>query len=298
MNGRILTGIILIIPVLAAAIFGGLIAPYDMDFSEPIVFEKDGEETEIIVPPFPPSKEHPMGTDGRGKDILSLLIFGARWTVATTILIALVKTLLAGLIGLISAFRQPIHFRGLKSTPLNALPQIVFLYFILSEISINFPFNVLILISVFGLLVIAFGTPAGAAAVEATTRELMKKEYYSAAKASGAGKLYLTVHHIMPFLKERLLTLFISDMISVLNTIGQMGVFGIFLGATVMTFSPISTYSRLNEWAGLVGLARYYIYSEQWILLAPLSCYMIFLISLYMLLEGFRIKFRKDYRLV
>lgn len=297
MNKRMIAGIILLLPVLAAAVFGPMLAPYAKAYSEPVRFEEAENSRKIIAPPSAPSSEHKLGTNKRGKDILSLILYGARWTVGTTVILAALKVLAGGILGLSAVFRRKQHRSDFHAAPLNALPQIVFLYFMLAKISINFPFNEMILITIFGVIVLIFGTPASASSIEAAARELTDKEFYTAAKISGASRLYLTTHHILPFLKERLLSLFINEMISVLNTIGQMGIFNVFLGATVLTWGPPIFSSRLNEWAGLVGQARYYIYNEQWILAGPLAAYVLFLLSLYFLLEGLKRHYRKTYRL-
>ena len=297
MNKRLTTGIIMLLPILAAAFFGPVIAPYPKNHSEAVRYEITMDGKELVAPPTPPSADYLLGTNKGGKDMLSLLLYGARWTVGTTLVLAALKVFLGGIIGLAGAFRKQRRTINLHSGPLNALPQIVFLYFVLAKISINFPFNEMILVSIFGIIILIFGTPASAAAIEAASVELSNKEYFTAARASGAGNPYLIYHHILPFLKERLLILFVSEIISVLNTIGQMGIFGVFLGASVMTFSPLSFHSRLHEWAGLVGQARFYIYNDQWILFAPLGAYVFFLLSLYFILEGMKISFQKTYRL-
>ena len=298
MNTRLITGFILLLPVLTAAVAGPLLAPYDTSYSESVRYEDTENGRVLIAPPSPPSEEHKLGTNQGGRDMLSLILYGARWTVGTTLILAVIKVLLGSIFGLAGVFkRKDSRIMILKANPLNALPQIVFIYFVLARISPNFPFNEMILIIIFGIIVVLFGTPASAASIEAAGKELTAKEFYLAAKASGAGRLYLTAHHILPFLKERILTLLISEMISVLNILGQMGIFGIFLGATVMTFDPPTYNSRLHEWAGLVGQARFYIFNNQWILFSPLFAYIIFLLSLYFIHEGLKLMFRQTYRL-
>jgi len=297
MNFRLAAGIILMLPIIAAALLGPALAPYPKNYSESVRYELTPNGRELIAPPSPPSDDYLFGTNKSGKDIFSLILYGARWTLGVTTILAGLKVLLGGAIGLARVFQKRRRFNSLHAAPLNAIPQIVFLYFVLAKISINFPFNEMILVSIFSLIVLIFGTPASISAVESAGRELAEREFFTAAKASGAGNFHLARHHILPFMKERLLTLFISEVISTLNTIGQMGIFGIFLGATVMTFSPLIYNSRLHEWAGLVGQARFYIYNDQWILLGPLAAYVLMLLSLYLILEGLKIKFQKNYRI-
>jgi len=282
------------IPLLAMALFGPDLAPYARHYTEPVHYEEGPEGTVLKAPPSPPSTQHWLGTDRGGRDLFSSLLYGARWTLGFTLIIAALKVLLGGFIGLFRVFHRQHKSR---INPLSALPLVVFLYFLLARISLNFPFDEMILVSIFGVVVLIFGVPANAAVIEAAGRELKSREFFEAAHVSGAGKFHLIIHHMLPFLKDRLLTLFISEIISVLNIIGQMGIFGVFLGATVKTFDPPILNSRLHEWAGLVGQARFYIYNYQWILLGPLAVYLFYLLSLYFLLEGIKEYFRKTYRL-
>jgi len=295
-NLRVIIGLLLLAPVLAAVFFGPVLAPYPKGYSEAVRYEETENGRELAAPPSAPSSEHLLGTNKGGRDILSLILFGARWTVGITFTIAALKVLLGGIIGVSAIFRRKQKHKNLKAVPLNALPQMVFLFFVLSTISINFPFNKMILITIFGIIVLIFGTPANAAAIEAACREQTLKEYYTAARTSGAGNAYLVLHHIFPFITERLLSLFLGEMISVLNTIGQMGIFGVFIGGTIKTFDPVILNSRLHEWSGLVGQARFYIYSEQWILFGPLAAYVMFLLSLYLIHEGVKHGFRQTFR--
>ncbi|MEM8803117.1 MAG: ABC transporter permease subunit [Pseudomonadota bacterium] len=75
----------------ALALFGPLFAPYD--------------PTAINIPNrlSPPSAEFPLGTDALGRDILSRLLNGARWSLGLAFLISLIGLLIGTLIGLIAA---------------------------------------------------------------------------------------------------------------------------------------------------------------------------------------------------
>lgn len=295
MNRTLVVGIILFIPVLVMALLGPQLAPRDRLYRQALRFEETPNGTIIDGPPAAPSQEYPLGTDKSGRDILSMLLHGAKWTVGITLFLAAFKVLLGAWLGIRRVFLPKV--KPLRANPLSSLPHIVFLFLVLGSISLNFPFNEMILVSVFAFIMLLFGTPATIAAFEIHGRELSQREFYVAAQASGAGRFYLIRHHMLPFLYERFLTIFLGEMINILNTLGQMGIFGIFLGATVKTFDPLVLNSRLYEWAGLVGQARFYIYNYQWILLFPLAAYLLFLFSLYLIQEGLKKHFRRNYRL-
>ena len=82
---------IVMIGILAMALFGPLLAPYDPN--------------QLYVGPVaaPPSPAHWMGTDDLGRDILSRVLVGARPSVVGPILVVLASSLLGTLIAIVSA---------------------------------------------------------------------------------------------------------------------------------------------------------------------------------------------------
>jgi len=296
MNKRLIFGIILLLPILTAAFIGPLIAPYPKSHSLKVGYVDTPEGKILIAPPTAPSKDYLLGTNSKGQDILSLLLYGARWTIFTVMTISFFKVILGGVIGITRAF-GPFHpMRTVRSGPLNALPLVIFIYFLLAPISLNFPFHPIIPTTLFALITIIFGLPAASSSIEAGSRIIMKMEYFTAAKSSGAGRVHLIFHHIIPMIKERMTVLFITETIGTLSILGQLAIFGIFLGGTIRTFSPTIDSTRVHDWAGLTGQARFHIFSDQWILISPLIAYITILLSLHLINEGLQIQFQKTYR--
>ncbi len=82
--------LLLVIVFVLLAGFGPLVAPYD--------------PTAINIPKrlSPPSSEFLLGTDALGRDILSRLIHGARWSLGLAFLISLISLVIGTTIGLIA----------------------------------------------------------------------------------------------------------------------------------------------------------------------------------------------------
>ncbi len=295
-NYPLILGIVCLLPIIGAAFFGPWLAPYPLNYTESVRYEETGQGRVIVAPPSPPSQEYVLGTNKKGHDILTLLLYGARWTVFTTTILALLKLLLGTVWGIRRAFRPTKPWTALSTGPLNALPLVVFLYFILAPISANFPFSPMILVVLFGLVIIFFGTPAIALSLEAAAREQMAQEYFLAAQTLGGSSLYLIRHHLLPFLKEKLIILLLTEITLTLNIMGQMGIFAVFLGGTVETFDPRTFNSRVHEWAGLVGQSRFNIFSNQWILLGPMTANIITLLGLILFSEELQHRYRRIYR--
>jgi len=295
-NFPLTLGLILLLPILVAAVAGPFLAPYPADHTESVRYEETSEGRVIVAPPSPPSPDYLLGTNKKGHDMLTLLLYGARWTVFTIPVLTFFKLLLGAAWGIRRAFRPSNPLATLSAGPMNALPLVVFLYFILAPVSNNFPFSPMILVFLFGAVITIFGTPAIALSLEAATREQMGQEYFMAAQAAGASGPYLIRHHLIPFLKERLVILFVTETTLTLNTLGQMGIFSVFLGGTIETFDPRTFNSRVHEWAGLVGQSRFNIFSDQWILLGPLTAYIVTVLGLFLLSEGLQQRYSRTYR--
>ena len=76
---------------IALAGFGPLFAPYD--------------PTAIDIPNrlSPPSAQFPLGTDALGRDVLSRILHGARWSLGLAFLISLIGLMIGTLVGLVAA---------------------------------------------------------------------------------------------------------------------------------------------------------------------------------------------------
>lgn len=83
--------LIVVIALVALAAFGPVLAPY--------------EPTAIDIPNrlSAPSAAFPLGTDALGRDILSRLLYGARWSLGLAFLISLLSLVIGTSIGLMAA---------------------------------------------------------------------------------------------------------------------------------------------------------------------------------------------------
>lgn len=139
-----------------------------------------------------PSLEHPMGTDRLGRDILSNVMAGARWSVS----IGFVVTFLAGTFGVVYG-AVAAYFGGKVDAVMMRIVDIIW----------AFPGLVLalVLIAVFGAgywqLVAAFVLPGWLGYSRLIRGEILKikqEEYVLAAKASGARDRSVLFRHIVP----------------------------------------------------------------------------------------------------
>lgn len=86
-------GLIMLVSMILMAIFAPWIAPYDP--YKPVA----ATAADVMAPP---SAEHPLGTDEIGRDVLSLVIYGARISLSVGFAAALIIVLLGCVIGMVA----------------------------------------------------------------------------------------------------------------------------------------------------------------------------------------------------
>ncbi|HEY9308021.1 MAG TPA: ABC transporter permease [Microbacterium sp.] len=173
---------IVMIGILAMALFGPLLAPYDPN--------------QLYVGPVaaPPSPAHWMGTDDLGRDILSRVLVGARPSVVGPILVVLASSLLGTLIAIVSAW-----FGGWVDGASSRLIEVIFAIpgLVLAVLAVSMFGKGLIAPIV--ALSIAY-IPIVSRLVRASARQELSKPYVAALRIQGVGSFAICFRHLVPAL--------------------------------------------------------------------------------------------------
>lgn len=293
-NLFLILGIILLSFFVIMSVIGPYVAPYDLEYSKKIgyITTDDGSQ-QLKGSPFPPSKEHLFGTDKWGYDILTLLLYGAKYTVFTVLIVAVIRIIIGTAFGVFNGVLSPVNKKKNKQISLfSGIPIFIIIYFIMIGINIepNLPPAYLVFIQ--GILMVILGIPGIYNVIFNLTIEIKKNAYVEAAKTLGGSNHHISKKHILPALKANLLALFVNECIQVLHIIGQLGIFNLFLGGTEKQYFPTIYLSITNEWSGLIGQSRSFLYHSQWVILYPLIAYMLLLFSFYLLSAGLNISLK------
>lgn len=138
------------------------------------------------------SAEHPFGTDHMGRDILSMIMIGARNSIAVAVVAVAIGMGIGVPLGTWAAARG-----GWVDEVLMRTNDVVFAFpSLLSAVMITAIFgpgaiNAIIAIGIFNIPVFARVARAGALA-------LWPREFILAARAAGKGKVLITLEHILP----------------------------------------------------------------------------------------------------
>lgn len=163
-----------------ATVLGLLWTPYD-----PTLIDLDNRL-------LPPSAAHWMGTDHLGRDILSILLAGARYSVMVAFVAVALGAGLGAPLGLLAAAqRGPIDSLVMRANDVVFAFPAVLLAILLTAWLGPGAFNAAIAIGV-------FNTPVFARLARAAALSLWERDFVLAARTAGKGPFRISAEHILP----------------------------------------------------------------------------------------------------
>ncbi|MBD3109994.1 ABC transporter permease subunit [Bacillus sp. AGMB 02131] len=228
-NKAALAGAFIIIVFILLAILAPMIAPYDPTKMSP-ADKLQG-----------PSAEHWLGTDDKGRDILSRLLFGARISLTVGILSTLLGAAVGIGLGLVSGY----YGRWIDSLIMR-----------ICDILLAFP-GILLALAIVAILgasttnviiaVAFFAVPTFARIVRGSVLSVKKLEYIDAIRALGANDFRIIFRHILPNILSPIIvqaTLYIASAI---------------ITASALSFLGMGTKPPTPEWGTMLSDGRSYI---------------------------------------
>lgn len=199
----------------------------------------------------PPSREHPLGTDSLGHDMLSQIIYGTRVDLSMGLIGVAAPFLIGIIIGIIGGY-----FGGVIDVLLMRL----------LDIALAFPFIVLVLaiVAILGpglknyyiALAIVAWVPY-ARLVRAETLVLRNLEFIEAAQVLGYTPTYVAIRHVLPNAITPAIVFMMTDIVLTILLGSGLSFFG--LGAQPPT----------PEWGRLIAQGQTYLSTAWWISIFP-----------------------------
>jgi len=229
-NRLAFVGLLIIIALLVIAALASVLAPYSPTFG-------DLKNARLLAP----SAEHWFGTDDLGRDILSRILYGSRWTLYVVILVAVIAAPIGLLVGTVAGYAG-----GWTDAVLMRI----------TDIFLAFPRLILALAFVaalgpgIGNAVIAIALtswPPYARIARAETLTLRQADYISAVRLIGASPWRIVWRHIMPLCVSSVIVRVTLDMAGIILTAAGLGFLG--LGAQ----------PPLPEWGAMIANGRLYV---------------------------------------
>lgn len=178
-SGRV--GLALTIVIVLIAVLAPILRPYDLSVDRDLL-------TRLVSP----SSVHPFGTDGLGRDLLTLVWYGIR----TSLLVSLVSVGLGAAIGLLLGLVSG-YFRGWIDAVIGWVTDILLAFpsilLAIAIVTVTSPSLQSVIVAV-GIVQI----PIYIRLTRSVVVSLREQEFVQAAKALGATPLRIIVHHILP----------------------------------------------------------------------------------------------------
>ena len=186
----------------------------------------------------PPSLEHWLGNDQLGRDVLSRLIYGARFSLIVGLLAPVIGVVVGGTLGLLAGY-----FRGRLETfivggmdVLLAFPPLVLALAVTAYLGQSV-WNLTWIIGVLGI-------PAFTRVARAVTLSLGEREFVTAARALGATHSRILLRELLPNVALPLLAFFLLGVAVTIVVEGALS----FLGLGVPPPAP--------SWGSMIGEGR------------------------------------------
>jgi len=237
--------IAVLLATVASALFAPWVAPHD-----PTVQDLLGK----LQPPAwvdGGSLEHPLGTDGLGRDILSRIMYGSR----VSLLVGTVAVGIGALVGVSLGLLAGYFGRWVDGLIMR-----------IADIQLSFPF-ILLALAIIGVLgaslrnlVLVLGLASWmfyARMVRAEVLSLKEREYVTAAKAIGAASPRVIVRHVLP------------NVAHIVVVIATLEVARMILMESALSFLGLGVQPPTPSWGGMLNDSQLYMATAWWLTAFP-----------------------------
>jgi len=261
--GSVLTSLFVLVAVL-----GPEVAPHN-PFLRDRVQIIDGE---LHRAPIPPCDLYPLGTDDQGRDMLSMLLHGARQTLVIAFVAMTVRLLLGLLLGTVAGWWSGSPFdRAITALIefLAAVPGLILAILLVFAVGIRRGQASFIV----ALSLVGWGEVTQI--VRSHVLTIRKKLYILAARALGLSSAQILSRHVLPNLLATLLALAALEMGGVLLLLGELGFVHVFVGGggryvdDGIQLGHVIHYFDVPDWGAMLGTSWGYFRTLPWLPMAP-----------------------------
>jgi dipeptide transport system permease protein len=263
-NAGAVAGLVVIVVLVLLAVFADVVAPHSPVLTNNAVFLK---------PPFwqqGGSIAYPLGTDAIGRDILSRLIHGARLSLLIGIAVVTLSVIAGTMLGLVAGF-----FRGVVEIAIMRL----------MDITLTLPSLLLaiVIVAILGpglmnamLAVAIVLLPHYVRIARAAVISEVSKDYVTAAKVAGAGRLRLMFKEVLPNCAAPLIVQ------------ASLGISTAILDAAALGFLGLGAQPPLPEWGTMLADAREFVLRAWWVVTLPGLAILVTVLAFNLLGDGLR----------
>ncbi len=228
-NFAFTSGLLLTVALILVAMAAPLLAPFDPNMQE------TSRRLEA------PSKEHPLGLDDLGRDVLSRILFGARVSLRVGFSVVLIASTIGVALGAIAGYfggKADLIIMRLCDI-LLAFPGILLAIALVAVLgpSLN---NVVLALSIIGWV-------GYARLVRGQVLKVRETEYVTAAKALGARSSRVIILHVLP------------NVMNPVIVMATLGLAGAILAEASLSFLGLGVQPPTPSWGAMLTSGRRYL---------------------------------------
>jgi dipeptide transport system permease protein len=263
-NSGAVAGLIIIVAVTILAVLAPVVAPHSPNltnstaFLRPPVWQQGGSWT------------YPLGTDAIGRDMLSRLIYGARLSLLIGISVVAISIAVGTVLGLVAGF-----FRGIVEIVIMRIMDII--------LTLPSLLLAIVIVAILGpglmnamLAVAVVVLPHYVRVTRAAVISEVSRDYVTAAKVGGAGKLRLMFKEVLPNCTAPLIVQ------------ASLGISTAILDAAALGFLGLGAQPPSAEWGTMLADAREFVLRAWWVVTLPGIMILVTVLAFNLLGDGLR----------
>ena len=257
-NPIIPIGAVIIILMILIGVFAPYLSPYNPTKMAP----RSRREA--------PSKEHWLGTDRLGRDMLSRMVWGARVSLIIGVLAVAVAMVVGLMIGMLSGY-----YGGLLDEILMRTMDVIFafpsLLLAIALIAVTGPSmrNIIFVVAVIRI-------PRFARILRASVLSLKQKEFVEAARALSKSDIGIMWEHILP------------NCIAPLTVEASLSVATAIITESALSFLGLGVRPPTPSWGQMIADGRSELFTAPWIVIFPGVAIMLTVLGYNLLGDGLR----------
>jgi peptide/nickel transport system permease protein len=197
------------------------------------------------------SGDHPLGTDELGRDVLSRLLFGARWSLGIATLATLVVMVVGTAVGMVAGYFggwvDALIMRVVDS--LLALPSLVLYLAIIGTLGPG-------LRNVF-IALVSISWASYARVMRGMVLSIRERTFVRAARSLGAGDGRIMTRHVLP------------NVVSPVVVLGSLQLGGTILGLAALGFFGLGAQPPTPEWGTMINQGRLFLQTNPGLMVYP-----------------------------
>jgi peptide/nickel transport system permease protein len=236
----------------------------------PVLSPRDPLAPDVQASLTPPSPAYPLGTDKLGRDILSRMLYGARISLRSGLLVVLAASSIGSLIGLLAGWRG-----GWADEVLMRVTDLFFAFpFLILAMAISAALGPSLRNALVAVAVVSW--PIYARLVRGQVLILREREFVHAAQSIGAPDWRILFRHLLP---NTLAPLFVQASFDMGGTI---------LAVAGLSFIGFGAQPPTPEWGVMISEGRNYITTQWWLTGVPALAILLLVAAFNLVGDGLR----------